>query len=109
MSFYHSELHLGSFADFVTATRQWSRATPQGQRPSGRYGHTLNIVGSKLYVFGGQVDTVFFNDLVSFDLNTLQHPGSRWEVVVPAGEGSADIPAPRTNHTMVTWNEKLYL
>lgn len=61
-------------------------------------------------MFGGQVDGIFFNDLTSFDLNTLQHPGSRWEVVAPAGEGtSADIPAPRTNHSIVTWNEKLYL
>ncbi|TGZ78041.1 hypothetical protein EX30DRAFT_310548 [Ascodesmis nigricans] len=93
-----------------TSTRQWSKAIPPGHRPRGRYGHTLNIVGSKLYVFGGQVDGIFFNDLTSFDLNTLQHPGSRWEVVAPAGEGtSADIPAPRTNHSIVTWNEKLYL
>jgi hypothetical protein len=66
-------------------------------------------LGSKLFIFGGQVDTVFFNDLVAFDLNTLQHAGSKWDVLVPATEGSTDVPASRTNHTMVTWNEKLYL
>ncbi|KAL7267535.1 Negative regulator of mitotic exit [Rhizina undulata] len=92
-----------------TSTRQWSRATPSGPRPSGRYGHTLNILGSKLYVFGGQVDNYFFNDLVAFDLNTLQSVGSRWEVLVPAGDATTDVPAPRTNHTMVTWADKLYL
>ncbi|KAI5812842.1 hypothetical protein BZA77DRAFT_133551 [Pyronema omphalodes] len=90
-----------------TSTRQWSRASPHGHRPSGRYGHTLNILGSKLYIFGGQVDTVFFNDLVAFDLNTLQHVGSKWEVLA-SGDG-ADIPASRTNHTMITFEDKLYL
>ncbi|KAF8538437.1 hypothetical protein BDD12DRAFT_917694 [Trichophaea hybrida] len=92
-----------------TSTRQWSRASPHGHRPSGRYGHTLNILGSKLYIFGGQVDTVFFNDLVAFDLNTLQHVGSKWEILVPGAEGSTDVPASRTNHTIVTWKDKLFL
>lgn len=91
------------------ATRQWSRANPLGPRPAGRYGHTINILGSKLYIFGGQVDGFFFNDLVAFDLNTLQSVGSRWEVLVPAKEGSPDVPASRTNHTVVTWADKLYL
>ncbi|KAG0133099.1 hypothetical protein HOY82DRAFT_605170 [Tuber indicum] len=92
-----------------TSTRQWSRANPNGPRPAGRYGHTLNILGSKLYIFGGQVDGFFFNDLVAFDLNTLQSAGSGWEVLVPAREAGADMPASRTNHTIVTWADKLYL
>ncbi|CUS08813.1 unnamed protein product [Tuber aestivum] len=92
-----------------TTTRQWSRANPNGPRPAGRYGHTLNILGSKLYIFGGQVDGRFFNDLVAFDLNTLQSAGSGWEVLVPAKEAGADMPASRTNHTIVTWADKLYL
>lgn len=70
----------------------------------------MNILGSKLYIFGGQVDTVFFNDLVAFDLNTLQHPGSKWEVLVANGdEDGVEKPASRTNHTIVTWNDRLYL
>lgn len=93
----------------IIATRQWSRANPNGPRPAGRYGHTLNILGSKLYIFGGQVDGFFFNDLVAFDLNTLQSTGSGWEVLVPAKEAGTDMPASRTNHTIVTWADKLYL
>jgi len=62
-----------------------------------------------LYIFGGQVDGFFFNDLVAFDLNTLQSAGSGWEVLVPAKEAGADMPASRTNHTIVTWADKLYL
>ncbi|KAK8176536.1 hypothetical protein BC567DRAFT_288578 [Phyllosticta citribraziliensis] len=95
------------------ATKQWSRALPAGPRPSGRYGHTLNILGSKLFVFGGQVEGTFFNDLACFDLNALQSPSNRWEVLVnnstEGGPPAGQIPPARTNHSMVQWNDKLYL
>lgn len=96
-----------------TSTKQWSRALPAGPRPSGRYGHTLNIIGSKIFVFGGQVEGFFFNDLVAFDLNALQVPNNRWEVLIPnsadGGPPPGQIPPARTNHSVVTWNDKLYL
>ncbi|KAF2007519.1 hypothetical protein P154DRAFT_120301 [Amniculicola lignicola CBS 123094] len=98
-----------------TSTKHWSRALPQGPRPTGRYGHTLNILGSKIYIFGGQVEGFFFNDLVAFDLNSLQSSSSRWEVLLPnTKEGAVSspqgrAPPPRTNHSVITWNDKLYL
>ncbi|KAF2105109.1 hypothetical protein NA57DRAFT_63290 [Rhizodiscina lignyota] len=96
-----------------TASKQWSKALPAGPRPSGRYGHTLNILGSKIYVFGGQVEGFFFNDLVAFDLNGLQVPGNRWQMLIPNSKDGVNaagpVPVPRTNHTCVTWQDKLYL
>ncbi|KAJ5805479.1 uncharacterized protein N7503_003081 [Penicillium pulvis] len=96
-----------------TSSRQWSRAIPPGPRPAGRYGHTLNILGSKLYVFGGQVEGFFFNDLIAFDLNQLQNPANKWDVLVQnsheGGPPEGQIPAARTNHTIVSHNDKLYL
>ena len=86
---------------------------PPGPLPEGRYGHSLNILGSKIYVFGGQVEGYFFNDLVAFDLNALQHPGNKWEFLIQnsheGGPSPGQIPPARTNHTMVTFNDKLYL
>ncbi|TVY42870.1 Tip elongation aberrant protein [Lachnellula subtilissima] len=94
-----------------TSTRQWSRAVPAGPRPAGRYGHSLNIIGSKIYVFGGQVEGYFMNDLVAFDLNALQVPTNRWEMLIRTTDDVAapGIPPARTNHSIVTYNEKLYL
>ncbi|KAL2401588.1 Tip elongation aberrant protein 1 [Exophiala dermatitidis] len=96
-----------------TSSRQWSRAAPPGPRPSGRYGHTLNILGSKIYIFGGQVEGYFFNDLVAFDLNALQNPTNQWEFLIQnTGDGvgqTGKVPPPRTNHTVISYNDQLYL
>lgn len=55
----------------------------------------------------------FFNDLVAFDLNALQHSAAQWDMLMPSsadgGSSPAHVPPARTNHTMVTWNDKLYL
>ncbi|KAI8308878.1 hypothetical protein K4K61_002261 [Colletotrichum sp. SAR11_59] len=96
-----------------TSTRQWSRALPAGTRPSGRYGHSLNILGSKIYIFGGQIEGYFMNDLSAFDLNQLQMPNNRWEMLIQntesGGPAVGKIPAARTNHSVVTFNDKMYL
>ena len=96
-----------------SATKHWSRALPPGSRPAGRYGHTVNILGSKIYVFGGQVEGYFFNDLAAFDLNALQQPNSRWETLIQntndGGPPQGQIPPPRTNHSVITFNERIYL
>lgn len=91
-----------------TSTRHWSRALPAGPRPSGRYGHSLNILGSKIFIFGGQVEGYFMNDLAAFDLNQLQMANNRWEILLQS-ENSPSIPAARTNHTVITYNDKMYL
>ncbi|KAI1818622.1 hypothetical protein GGS20DRAFT_594587 [Poronia punctata] len=96
-----------------TSTRQWSRALPAGPRPSGRYGHSLNLVGSKIYIFGGQVEGYFMNDLSAFDLNQLQKPNNQWQILMENAESgigpTGKIPPARTNHSVVSFNDKMYL
>ena len=88
-----------------TTSLKWTVASPGGRRPSGRYGHTISTIGSVLYVFGGQLDDFFFDDLVCFDLTTLQSPTSHWNFIKP----NSRSPPPRTNHTIITYMDKLYL
>lgn len=76
-----------------------------GPRPAPRYGHTLNILGSRLLVFGGQVDGYYFNDLVTFDLNTLSSPNARWELV----QAVTDPPSARTGHVCMSLGDKLVM
>lgn len=88
-----------------TTTLRWTVAEPKGPRPCGRYGHSLVNVGVKVFVFGGQVDDMFYSDMWMFDLTTLRSPSAHWEKVEPF----TPAPPPRTNHTVVTYQDKIYL
>lgn len=88
-----------------TTTLKWTVASPVGPKPSGRYGHSISTIGSKVFIFGGQLDDYFFDDLVCYDLTTLRSQNSSWELIKPTSAS----PPPRTNHSVVTFQEKLYL
>ncbi|AEY96068.1 FADL149Wp [Eremothecium gossypii FDAG1] len=91
-------------------SHKWTIPHPVGPRPLGRYGHKISIIATsqmktKLYVFGGQFDDTYFNDLAVYDLSSFRRPDSHWVFVKPA----SFVPPPLTNHTMVSYDYKLWV
>lgn len=103
---------------FNINTKRWTIPNPVGQRPCGRYGHKISVIqhvetlkessskgGTKLFLFGGQFDDLFFNDLYSFNLASFRKSDSHWDVIKPA----TFSPPPMSNHVMCTFDNKLYV
>ena len=89
---------------------KWTIPHPVGPRPLGRYGHKISIIATsamktKLYLFGGQFDDTYFNDLAVFDLSSFRRENSHWEFIKSKGF----IPPPLTNHTMVSYDYQLWV
>jgi hypothetical protein len=86
-----------------TSTRQWSRVwTPE--RRLGRYGHSMCLLGTCLYIFGGQQEGNMYNDTWQFDLNALSSPENKWIKRNPV-----KMPPVRTNHTAVVYNDEMWM
>ncbi|KAG7728797.1 hypothetical protein KL933_002030 [Ogataea haglerorum] len=103
---------------FNITSLKWTITSPEGLKPCGRYGHQIAVLNfendaspskwsSYLYVFGGQVENDYFNDMWRFDLSNFRDPKTQWEQIAI---DDGDIAPPMTsNHTMTAYNNKLYV
>ncbi|CAG8499773.1 1565_t:CDS:2 [Paraglomus brasilianum] len=86
-------------------TKSWIQPTIIGNHPIARYGHAATTVGTKMYIFGGEAEGYYMNDLLALDAASMNSGEARWEVVVSAN----DPPSGRSGHVAVTFNEKIYI
>ena len=76
------------------------------REPVGDYA-SMTLWGSKIFLFGGWTGFEYTNALDVFDLRHLDHQ-QEWQCLHHS-EDRPDKPAPRHGHTMVEWENKLYL
>ncbi|WWD18388.1 hypothetical protein CI109_102838 [Kwoniella shandongensis] len=86
-------------------SQEWT-SVPVSSGPQGRYGHAVTLLEGKFYVFGGQADGAFMNDLWMYDLKQLSGTTHHWEEI----HYTTPAPPKRTGHILVGGNNgKLYL
>ncbi|TCD61305.1 Negative regulator of mitotic exit [Steccherinum ochraceum] len=104
--------------------RHWHRIPVVGNVPDGRYGHAMCAVDEVIYIFGGQLDGTFMNDIWALDLSFPQSPLHKserllsgyldfsgtmkdpmWDPIV----SKTQAPVKRTNHIWVPFERCIYL
>mmetsp|Transcript_19289 Transcript_19289/g.31568 ORF Transcript_19289/g.31568 Transcript_19289/m.31568 type:complete len:914 (-) Transcript_19289:355-3096(-) len=65
---YHNDVYL-----LDTENLQWKQLRPAGNAPSGRWGHSLVLVGKKAVLFGGYAGGArYHNEMYTLDLEKMQ-------------------------------------
>ncbi|CEI92921.1 hypothetical protein RMCBS344292_07168 [Rhizopus microsporus] len=96
---WDSELYI-----LYTNSKQWSKIRVNSDMPRGRSGHTISAHNGKMYVWGGQHQGQYLNDLLIFSLK--DYPAkAEWEFVPSTGPA----PSPRAGHISVVYDNKLYI
>ncbi|XP_002732492.1 kelch domain-containing protein 2-like [Saccoglossus kowalevskii] len=72
-------------------TNCWTEQRTIGETPSPRAAHAGDVIGNKLYIFGGRLNQTRINDLYSLNLDTFQ-----WSEKL---ECNSDVPCGRSWHS----------
>uniref|UniRef100_A0A183BIZ3 Fibronectin type-III domain-containing protein n=1 Tax=Globodera pallida TaxID=36090 RepID=A0A183BIZ3_GLOPA len=101
----------------------WSNPVPGGVEPLPRSLHTANVIGCRMFIFGGWVPARLedkmeqpdkewkcTNTLAVLNLNTLrwEHPIGPHALTFPSNAGTA-WPVPRAGHSAAVINKRIYI
>ncbi|KAG0055671.1 Negative regulator of mitotic exit [Gryganskiella cystojenkinii] len=87
-----------------TARREWNKPPIQGPLPTPRHSHSGCSVGTTMYIFGGQVDNYYLDDISAFDMKSItQNP--HWDKIEPQTES----PPARSGHCAGVFDNKIYI
>ncbi|CAG8459923.1 6458_t:CDS:10 [Gigaspora rosea] len=96
-----------------------------GRPPNGLIGHSISLIGSVVYMFGGQNGIKHFNEMIIFDLKVLKlqrkrsrlskfslnrasTSGSHWNHII-SNKHDNSIPSCRSGHTACVYKDKIYI
>ncbi|KAF9431434.1 Negative regulator of mitotic exit [Entomortierella beljakovae] len=88
-----------------TVRKEWNRPMIHGLLPAPRHSHASTVIGTTMFVFGGQFNSYYLNDIVSFDMKSLNTPTPKWTRLEPASE----LPPARAGHCAAAYDGKVYI
>ncbi|CEP17636.1 hypothetical protein [Parasitella parasitica] len=100
----HEEQYDGGFYILNLKSKQWNRIQLEGNQPSVRWGHSAVASDGIMYIWGGQVEGNYFNDLFIFNSSTFNSV-PRWEQI----NYNNECPEPRSGHVSTIYENKLYI
>ncbi|ORZ07726.1 hypothetical protein BCR41DRAFT_310675, partial [Lobosporangium transversale] len=88
-----------------TGRKEWNKPLIQTLLPAPRHSHAACVVGTVMYIIGGQLSGYYMNDIAAFDLKTLNGKRPAWTFLEP----KSDLPPARAGHCAVSYNGKVYI
>ncbi|KAF3795770.1 Acyl-CoA-binding domain-containing protein 4 [Nymphaea thermarum] len=86
---------------------KWVAPSVSGQRPKARYEHGAAIIQDKMYIFGGNHNGRYLNDLQVLDLKTFTWTKLDLKVAMES-ESPPSVPlAACAGHSLIAWDNKL--
>ncbi|KAK7344245.1 hypothetical protein VNO77_13632 [Canavalia gladiata] len=86
---------------------QWIAPPVSGQRPKARYEHGAAVVLDKLYIYGGNHNGRYLNDLHVLDLRSWTWSKIEAKVVESTDLSSSATLTPCAGHSLIPWENKL--
>lgn len=88
----------------VAVYDQWVSLSVTGRQPKARYEHAAAVVQEKMYVFGGNHNGRYLNDMQVLDLKSLT-----WSKVDTkmASDSSQELLSPCAGHSLIQWGNKI--
>lgn len=86
----------------------WRREHPSGDGPGPRSSHGVSVVGSTLYVFGGEHEPRTPVDSKVYACDLEAQPSKRWEIVHLV-RGDAAVPPSRIGHAQASTEDCFYV
>ncbi|KAG0035138.1 Negative regulator of mitotic exit [Podila clonocystis] len=88
-----------------TARKEWNRPLFLGLLPPPRHSHAACVVGTIMYIFGGQLNSYYLNDIAAFDMKTLNGKNPKWNQLEP----NSQLPPARAGHSAAAYDGKVYI
>ncbi|KAF9122208.1 Negative regulator of mitotic exit [Mortierella sp. 14UC] len=90
---------------FHTGRKEWNKPSIQSLQPAPRHSHAACVIGTVMYVTGGQLSGFYMNDINAFDLKTLNGKHPVWTMIEP----KSSMPPARAGHCAAAYDGKVYI